>query len=56
MSWTEFFAMGGYGFYVWASYALAAVVLVLNLVLPLRERKTVRTRLKEYYRLQQQNR
>ncbi len=28
----EFFAMGGYAFYVWTSYALAAVVLAANVV------------------------
>lgn len=30
--------MGGYAFYVWTSYALAAVVLVLNIALPLSRR------------------
>jgi len=29
---TEFFAMGGYGAYVWSSYALAFIVLVINWV------------------------
>jgi len=27
MSWPEFFSMGGYAFYVWGSYAVAALVL-----------------------------
>jgi heme exporter protein D len=35
-SWHEFLLMGGYAAYVWPAYALAAVVLVLNAVLPLR--------------------
>lgn len=26
----EFFAMGGYGSYVWSAYALCAVVLIVN--------------------------
>lgn len=56
MSWTDFFVMGNYGFYVWTSYALAALVLVVNVVLPLRQRKAVRARLKEYYQLQQRTR
>ena len=30
----EFFAMGGYAFYVWTSYGLSAVVLIANAVLP----------------------
>ena len=39
MSLTEFFDMGGYAFYVWSSYGLALVVLVVNLVLPVRQRR-----------------
>jgi heme exporter protein D len=27
-SWSDFFAMGGYGFYVWGSYVLALVFVV----------------------------
>jgi len=56
MSWRDFFAMGGYGFYVWTSYLLAAVVLALNVILPLRARKTVRARLRAYYRFNRQSR
>ncbi len=35
----EFFHMGGYAFYVWSSYAIALIVLVLNVVVPLRNRR-----------------
>ena len=35
----EFFHMGGYAFYVWTSYGLALVVLLVNVILPLRQRK-----------------
>ena len=41
MNWTsaaEFFAMGGYAFYVWGSFLAAAVCVVVELVL-LRERR-----------------
>lgn len=31
---TEFFAMGGYAFFVWTSMALTALVLILNIVIP----------------------
>ena len=31
---SEFFAMGGYAVFVWSSFALTAVVLILNIVLP----------------------
>ncbi len=51
MNWTEFFAMGGYGFYVWASYAVAAAVLAFNVLLPLRRRKAVHKTLREFYHL-----
>ena len=29
----EFFAMGGYGFYVWTSYGIAAVALVATVLM-----------------------
>jgi heme exporter protein D len=29
---TEFFAMGGYGFYVWTAYGVTALVIVIELV------------------------
>ena len=38
-SFAEFLAMGGYGFYVWTAYGIAFVVLLLNVVLPLIQRK-----------------
>lgn len=40
---SAFLAMGGYGFFVWWSYAIVAVTLVLNVLLPLwRNRQTAR--------------
>lgn len=36
----SFLHMGGYAFYVWTSYALALLVLVLNWVLPERALRT----------------
>ncbi|BAU47678.1 hemagglutination activity protein [Sulfurifustis variabilis] len=51
MNWSDFFGMGGYGFYVWTSYLLAAVILCVNVLLPLLRRKSVRQRLEEYQRL-----
>jgi heme exporter protein D len=35
MDMKEFFAMGGYAFYVWTSYGLALVVLAFNIIQPL---------------------
>lgn len=31
MSSTEFFAMGGYGFYVWGSYIVAAIAIAIEI-------------------------
>ena len=33
---SEFLNMGGYGLYVWPAYLIVAIVLILNLVEPLR--------------------
>ena len=38
---SEFFHMGGYAFYVWSSYAITLVVLVLNVVVPMRNRRKI---------------
>ena len=38
MNLNEFFHMGGYAFYVWTSYGIALFVLLLNVILPLRQR------------------
>lgn len=35
MTWSEFFQMGGYGLYVWASYGLALLVFLANVLLPM---------------------
>lgn len=40
----DYFRMGGYAFYVWCSYAVVLVVLVLNLAAPaIRLRRVRRT-------------
>jgi heme exporter protein D len=39
MTMGEFFHMGGYAFYVWTSYGLALIVLLVNVVAPLRQRR-----------------
>ena len=38
---SDFFAMGGYGAYVWASYAVFLVVLAAEAVLPPLKRRRV---------------
>ena len=37
----EFLHMGGYAFFVWTSYAIAAVVLVVNLIVPVVRRRRI---------------
>ncbi len=32
---SEFFHMGGYAFYVWMSYGIAFVILLINIVVPM---------------------
>ncbi len=34
-----FFQMGGYAFYVWSAYGVTALVLLVNIVWALRQRK-----------------
>lgn len=33
MSWLEFFAMKGYAFYVWGSYGVALLILIVEIML-----------------------
>lgn len=50
MSLTDFFSMGGYAIYVWSSYGICLVALILNIVLPMmKERKTIRDLQKRLY-------
>ncbi len=41
MNLNEFFHMGGYAFHVWTSYGIALLVLLANVVTPLRQRRKV---------------
>ena len=52
-SWSEFFAMGGYAFFVWMSYGLTLAVIVLNIVMPVLHRKKVINRVKRAIRREQ---
>jgi len=45
-SFAEFVDMGGYGFNVWSVYALFAVFVAANLILPLRKKKKIVRQLK----------
>lgn len=45
MDWSNFFSMGGYATFVWSSYGIALVLLVINAILPLRRERALRQRL-----------
>ena len=40
-SWSDFVAMGGYGGYVWASFGVAALAIVVECVAVARRRKAL---------------
>jgi heme exporter protein D len=48
MSWSEFISMGGYGVYVWSAYGFTIVVLVINVIIPIRRRSTVLRALRQF--------
>jgi heme exporter protein D len=54
-SWQNFFAMGGYGLYVWGSYAVTLVVLVAEIVELFMRRRGVIERLGKYYSSRRRN-
>ena len=45
MSWSEFIAMGGYGFYVWMSFGMTALLITAEVVYTKRQRKQILRRL-----------
>jgi heme exporter protein D len=47
MNWSEFFSMGGYGFYVWGSYLTTLLVLGGEVVLLMRRKKSLRKRVNQ---------
>lgn len=49
-SFSEFLAMGGHGTYVWLSYAIALILIVINLVSPLLRKKQLISELKRRLR------
>lgn len=50
MTLSEFMHMGGYAAYVWSSYGLWLVVMVLNVVLPMIRLRETQARLGRRYR------
>lgn len=50
---TEFLHMGGYAFFVWTSYGLAAIILIANIILPMQRKKEIFNNLKRRLRREQ---
>ncbi|HEX22736.1 MAG TPA: heme exporter protein CcmD [Chromatiales bacterium] len=42
---SEFFAMGGHGFYIWASYGVTALFMIIEVIAVIRGKRTVEKRL-----------
>ena len=47
-SWSDFFAMGGYAFYVWGAYGVTFTCLAAEVVLLVRRRKVALALLSRY--------
>jgi len=45
MNWGDFFAMGGYGLYVWGSYGVTALFMAVEVILLLSRKRTLLQRL-----------
>lgn len=43
----EFFAMGGYAFFVWTSYGLSLLVLLLTFIWPMLQKRRLLQQLKQ---------
>lgn len=54
-SWQNFFAMGGYGLYVWGSYAVTLVVLIGEIVELVMRRRGVIGRLAKFHAARRRN-
>lgn len=53
-SWADFWAMGGYGLYVWGSYLVTAAFMAAEVLLLLRRRSSIRRTIARLSRLSPQ--
>lgn len=49
-SFADFLAMGGYGFYVWGSFGVTALIMAIEPILVARQRKTTIARVRRQLR------
>jgi heme exporter protein D len=54
-SFSEFLAMGGYGLYVWGSFAVTALVMIIEPIMAVQRRKSLVARLKRQSRAADRN-
>ncbi len=54
-SFSDFLAMGGYGFYVWGSFGVTAAIMAIEPILVARNRKATISRLKRQLRAEARN-
>jgi len=53
MNWAEFFAMGGYGKFVWSAYSAATLIILLNIILPIRRHKKILEMLRQLTKIRE---
>ena len=51
---SEFFEMGGYAFYVWGSYGVTALFMLVEVILVIRNKRTILQRLARMVRMNTQ--
>jgi len=51
---SEFFAMGGYAFYVWGSYGVTALFMIIEVILVIRNKRTIIQRIARMVRMNEQ--
>ena len=54
-SFSDFIAMGGYGFYVWGSFCATFLIMAIEPIVVARNRKTTIARLKRQLRAETRN-
>jgi len=54
-SFADFIAMGGYGTYVWGSFGVTALIMLIEPIVVARNRKTTIARLKRQLRAETRN-
>lgn len=51
---SEFFQMGGYAFYVWSSYGVTALFMLVEVILVIRNKRTIMQRIARMVRMNAQ--